>query len=389
MRIVYWFVCAAVLAACAHQSTADRATQFQAEVERIRVQYGFPGMTAAYVLRDGTVGGAASGLADIESEAPMMQNSRMLAASTGKSFVAALCVALALEGRLQLDEHVSRWLGKYDWYKRLPNHESITLRQLLTHSAGLPDHVHMKAFQQTFANEWRASENRFPPRRLVGFILDKPALFPAGMGWACSDTGYILAGMVIEEVTGHTYYDEVRRRFLDPLKLSDTAPADRRDLDRLAAGYMRADNPFGLPAKTLDVKHHLAWNPGVEWTGGGLVGTSRDLARWGAALYGGKAMSGNYLPQLLKAVAVSPREPDSRYGAGVVIYTSDRYGPVYGHAGWIPGYVSSFRYYPNSGVTLAFQVNTDKGVIDSSKNVLRKIEVRLMQVLVGETNRHK
>lgn len=382
MRALLWVVCAAVLSACAHQPAADRATRFQTEIDRIREQYGFPGMAAAYVLSDGTSGTTASGLADVEAKVPMTDKSRMLSASTGKSFVGALCIALALEGRLDLDEPVSRWLGKYDWFTRLPNHESITLRHLLTHSAGLPDHVHMEAFQEAFANEWRASKNPFPPKRLVGFILDKPAMFPAGEGWAYSDTGYILAGMVAEEVTGHDYYDEIRKRYLKPLGLLDTSPADRRDLDRLAAGYTRPDNAFGLPAKTLDQNHHLIWHPGVEWTGGGFVSTSHDLADWGAALFTGKAVSGDYLPELFKSVAIDPKDSGLRYGAGVAINTSDGFGPVYGHAGWIPGYISSFRHYPNSGITIALQINTDRGVISSDKDALSAIEERLLKVLV-------
>jgi len=392
MRAVLWILLAAVLSSClasfASQPAPDNpetgASRFQAETDRIREEFGFPGMTASYVLKDGKSGHASSGLADVESKRPMTDNSRMLAASTGKSFVGALAVALAKEGRLKLDEPVSRWLGKYDWFHRLPNHESITLMHLLTHSAGLPDHVHMEAFQKAFASEWRSAENPFPPERLVGFILDKGALFPAGKGWAYSDTGYILAGIVLEEATGRACYDEIRERFLDPLRLSDTSASDRRGLDRLASGYMSPNNPFGLPAKTLDDNSRLYWHPGVEWTGGGLASTSRDLARWGDALFTGKAMSGDYLPELLRSVIIDPVSPDTRYGAGVAVYTNDRFGPVYGHAGWIPGYVSSFRHYADYGMTVAFQINTDIGVIDSDEDVLRNVEERLMQVLIWE-----
>jgi len=379
-----WFVCVAALTACTGSPAVNRATQFQTEIDRIREQYGFPGMTAAYVLRDGTSGSAASGLAELEAAVPMKQKPRMLAASTGKSFVGALCIALASEGRLAFDEPVSRWLGQYAWFMRLPNHESMTLRQLLTHSAGLPDHVHMEAFQHAFAKEWQATNNPFPPTRLLEFILDKDPLFPAGQGWAYSDTGYILAGMVAEEVTGRAYYDEIRERFLQPLGLGDTSPADQRALDRLATGYMSPDNPFGLPARTVDENHHLTWHPGVEWTGGGWVSTSRDLAHWGAALFTGKAMAGDYRPELLKSVAIDPKVAGLRYGAGVAIYTSDRFGPVYGHAGWIPGYISSFRYYKNSGVTIALQVNTDTGAISSDQDALKTIEERIVQVLLRE-----
>jgi D-alanyl-D-alanine carboxypeptidase len=384
MRAAFSILCAAMLAACAiHQPPAEHASRFQAETDRVRVELGFPGMTAAYVLEDGTVGTAVSGLADVEANVSMTDNTRMLSASIGKSFVGALCIALALEGRLDLDEPVSRWIGTFDWFQRLPNHESITLRHLLTHSAGIPDHVHMDTFAEAFANAWQETENPFPPERLVDFVLDEPALFPAGNGWAYSDTGYILAGLIIETVTTRPCFDLIQERFLVPLGLLETSSADHRDLDRLAPGYMRPDNLFRFPVKTLDPDGRLHWHPAVEWTGGGLVSTSRDLARWGAALFSREVMAGDYLSELLNAVAVSPDLADVTYGAGVAIYSSGPFGLVYGHAGWIPGYVSSLRHYPEHGVTIAFQINTDTGIIDSDDDVLKIIEERLMQVFIG------
>jgi D-alanyl-D-alanine carboxypeptidase len=380
-----WIASTLLLTSCVDQPTADRANAFQKEIDNITEQYHLPGMTVAYVRRDGTSASTASGLADIEAKLPMTDNTRMLAASIGKSFVGALCIELAIEGRLALDEPISRWLDQYDWFIRLPNHTSMTMRHLLTHSAGLPDHVHMEAFQKAVADEWQAANNPFPPQRLIQFILDKPALFPPGQGWAYSDTGYILAGLVIEKVTGHAYDDEIRNRFLNPLGLVDTSPSNKRDLDRLAQGYMSANNPFGLPTKTLDENHHLYLHPGIEWAGGGLISTSRDLARWGAALYNGKALSGDYLSELLKGVPIDSKVIDTRYGLGVAIHTSYQFGTVYGHAGWIPGYISSFRYYRDSGVTIALQINTDKGVISSDKNTLRNIEERLAKIII-QTN---
>ena len=372
-----------MFAACAvHQPLADHPSRFQHETDRVRVEFGFPGMTAAYVLEDGTVGTAASGLADVETNVPMTDNTRMLSASIGKSFVGALSTALAIEVRLYLDEPVSRWIGTFDWFQRLPNHKSITLRHLLTHSAGIPDHVHMDTFAEAFSKAWQETGNPFPPERLVEFVLDEPALFPAGRGWAYSDTGYILAGMIIETVTGRPCFDQIQERFLVPLGLLDTSSADHRDLDRLAPGYMRPDNLFRFPVKTLDTDGHLHWHPAVEWTGGGLVSTSRDLACWGAALFAGEAIAGDYLSDLLSAVAVDPDLTDVTYGAGVAVYSSGPFGPVYGHAGWIPGYVSSLRHYPKYGVTIAFQINTDIGIIDSDDDVLKTIENRLIHVFI-------
>ncbi|MEX1299656.1 MAG: serine hydrolase domain-containing protein [Desulfotignum sp.] len=385
MRTAISILCAAMLAACAvHHPPADHTSRFQAETDRVRVEFGFPGITAACVLKDGTVVTAASGLADVEANVPMTDSTRMLSASIGKSFVGALCIALAIEGQLSLDEPISRWIDTFDWFQRLPNHESITLRHLLTHSAGIPDHVHMDTFADAFSKAWQETGNPFPPERLVAFILDAPALFPAGHGWAYSDTGYILAGLIIETVTEYPCFDQIQERFLVPLGLLDTTSADHRDLDRLAPGYMLPDNLFGFPVKTLDPDGRLHWHPAVEWTGGGLVSTSRDLARWGAALFTGRAMTGDYLSELLTAVPVDLKMTDVKYGTGVAVYSNGPFGPVYGHAGWIPGYVSSLRHYPEHGVTIAFQINTDTGIIDSDDDVLRHIEERLVQVFIGK-----
>ena len=191
--------------------------------------------------------------------------------------------------------------------------------------------------------------------------------------------------MVIEKVTGRLCFDQIQERFLAPLGLFDTSSADPRDLDRLAPGYMRPGNLLRLPVKTLDTVGRLHWHPAVEWAGGGLISTSRDLARWGAALFDGEAMTGDYLLELLSAVPVDPDLADVTYGAGVAIYSSGRFGPVYGHASWIPGYVSSLRHYPEHGVTMAFQINTDIGNIDSDDDALKSIENRLIHVFIKKT----
>ena len=74
-------------------------------------------------------------------------------------------------------------------------------------------------------------------------------------------------------------------------------------------------------------------------------------------------MEADYLDQLLDGVPVHPNAPGVFYGSGVAIYQDTPHGPVYGHGGWIPGYVSSLRHYAEHGLTIAFQLNSDVGVI--------------------------
>jgi len=386
---VLWFAAAVGLmfaTAIYHPALANSLAlkaQFQLEIETLHDQYQFPGATAAYILPDGTVEVIATGLADVEYKIPMTLQSRMLAASIGKTFVGATVVALAQEGELSLDDPISKWLGDRLWFSRLPNHDVITLRQLLTHTSGIANHVELDRFKCAFREKWRAKENPFPPEALIAFVLDQPPLFKAGEGWYYSDTGYILVGLIIEAVTGHSYYEEVTRRFLEPLQLTLTAPSNHCKLPGLAAGYLAPDNIFNLPEKTTLRPGIMAWHPGIEWTGGGLVSNSGDLVKWAKALFEGHAMEGNYLETLLQSVPINSDDPDTQYGIAVGIHENGPLGSTYGHGGWIPGYCSSLRYYPDCDVAIAFQINTDIGIMDSSAAVIEEMEIRLAKVVMA------
>ena len=340
----------------------------------------FPGATVAYVLPDGTIGEVASGFADLETKEPMTTKSRMLAASVGKTFVAAIVVALAKEGRLNLDDLLSYWLSDRCWYSRLPNCETITLRHLLTHSSGIPDHVHIARFLQSSSKEWH-SDRPFSPESLIEYILDQAPLFEAGSCWAYTDTGYILLGLVIEKVTNNSYYEELKRRFLKPLKLDMTSSSDRPALPGLVAGYTAQDNVFGLPRKTVDESGVMVWNPSIEWTGGGLISTACDLAVWAKLLFEGRAIQSDYLTDLFHSVPVRDDDSGVRYGAGVLIEQKDPLGQRWGHGGIIPGYTSSMRYYPKYGVAVVFQMNADSGV----SAFVGDIEHRLARIVIRRT----
>lgn len=380
------FIPALVFALCAvtpahAQDSAQLQDGLQGVLDTFRDRYGFPGATAAIALPDGTVIVAATGFADVEAGIAMTPDSRMLAASIGKTFVAATVLELESEGRLSRADLLADHLGERAWFRDLPNAQTITIGHLLHHTAGLPDHVHLPAFQSTWA-QMTTGDARIPPEDLIGFVTGMEPLFEAGTAWSYSDTGYVLLGLVIEEVTGMPWEDVVRARFLGPLMLLGTIPSDRRDLPNLAVGYVAPDNPFGLPERTAGLDGQLLWNPAVEGAGGGLASTSHDLALWGHLVFTGSAMEGPYLDRLLDAVPVSADTPDVLYGAGVAMYADTPRGPVYGHGGWIPAYVSSLRYYPDHGVTVAFQINTDTGFLDGTSDLAPALEAALADMVI-------
>jgi D-alanyl-D-alanine carboxypeptidase len=353
---------------------------FESELKELHEKYKFPGATAAYILPDGSFEVFAVGLADIELGTPMGPDSKMLAASIGKTFVGAEVLALVEDGLLNLDVPISKWLEDRGWFSRLPNHDKITLRHLLNHSSGLANHVESEDFIQSFNNNWRAPNDLFLPEKLIEFVLDLPALFDAGEGWYYSDTNYILAGLIIEKVTGRTYFDEIKRRFLIPLNMNFTEPSDHLELSGLASGYISDESPFNLPQKTTSEPGRLVWNPKIEWTGGGLISNPGDLVIWAKALFEGRVFEGDYLGELLKPVEVSE---DVYYGIAVGIHENGPLGRSYGHGGWIPGYCSSLRYYPEHGIAIAFQINTDIGIVDDSTSVVEDMEIRLAEVIIN------
>ncbi|UCC32011.1 MAG: beta-lactamase family protein, partial [Phycisphaerales bacterium] len=305
---------------------------------------------------------------------PMTPRDRMLLGSIGKTYVTAVMLKLVEEGRVELDSKISRLFGHDEWFPRLPNAHGITLRMLMNHTSGISRYIYTPEFQAAIKGQphkiWR-------PEELLSFILDAKPLFPVGQGWSYSDTNYILVGMIIERVTGRTYYEELTDRILMPFKLVDTSPSDRADLEGLVDGYTSEGNILGLP---VEVARHgrYAINPQFEWTGGGLVTTSLDLARWAKLLYGGEVLKPESLRQMLDGVETA-RDSDRKYGLATMMRPSV-HGPVVGHAGYMPGYLSMMAYYLNHDLATAIQVNTDVGVdLPALEKVLDDVAEELLR----------
>ena len=327
----------------------------------------FPGASLALVLPGGEEIALCAGLASREDERAMRPKDRMPAGSIGKTFVAAAALRLRQAGRLDLEDAASRWLGEEEWFARLPNSEHLTLRNLLEHSSGIPEYYVNPGFIENLREEPARVR---PPEELVSLVLDAPPLFAAGEGWSYADTNYLLVGMVIERASQKTFYEQVREHFLIPHGLRDTLPSDRRDLPGLAQGYVVMGQGLGFPARAL-VDGRLAVNPQFEWCGGGFATTPLDLARWARVLYQGRAFEGEYLDELLAGVETG-RLPGERYGLGTFL-RGTRAGPMRGHEGFYPGYLSAMAFFPESGFAAALQVNTDD---------LRGLGVRSMHTLL-------
>jgi D-alanyl-D-alanine carboxypeptidase len=347
-------LCAALVVGApvtAQQPAASLPEALQRKLDELRERSGVPGITAGIVLVDGTSIGLASGLADTVTREPMRPSSLLLQGSVGKTYVAAVALQLVQEGRLDLDAKVSTYLGDEPWFAQVPNHADVTVRQLMNHTSGIVRYE----FDERFIADLLAQPDRiWRPEEQIAYLFGSEPPFAAGAGWDYSDTNYLILGLIIERLTGETYYAELRRRVLEPLSLANTVPSDRRRIPGLVQGYGGPENPFG-PAEML-VDGVFAFNPQFEWTGGGIASTAADLARWGKALYEGRAFDATLLPVMLDGVPAR-LGPNARYGLGVIIRPTPL-GESWGHSGFFPGYLTELAYFPEYRVAVAVQVNS-------------------------------
>ena len=358
-------------------NTTELKAALQLKLDEWHKAGSFPGATLGVALPNGESFGLAVGFSDRDSKTAMKPTDRMLAGSVGKTFAAATALQLIKEGKIGLDDKVEKYLGREQWFTRLPNAKDITVRQLMNHTSGLVRYE----FKEQFTKDLTANPDKvWQPAELVAYLLDEKPPFEAGKGWDYSDTNYIVLGMIIEKVTGKKFYDEANRRLLKPLKLTDTIPQDGPRLKGLVQGYAGPNNPFG-GTDAMIVNGKFAINPQFEWTGGGYVSTAHDLARWAKMFYEGKAFSPDLLPQVVEGVAAPMLGRESKYGLGAIIRKTQA-GTSYGHSGFFPGYMTDMMYFPEHKIAVAVQVNTSVG--RSLGKPLGRVLVEMVEVIAAK-----
>lgn len=261
-----------------------------------------------------------------------------LAYSVTKTFIAALALQLRDEGALSLDDPVVRWLPD------VPENTRITLRQLLGHTAGVPDYGGLPAYHRAV----RTSPSQpWTFHRYLAETLGRGLLFPPGQAWAYSNPGYMLAKRIVEEAGGSSLATLVRQRIAGPLGLERTFVAESiEDLAGLAPALSSQLSPDRSPCEVRGLYH-----PG--WVSHGVVAsTASDIARFLDALLEGDVVAPasraelTALRPLRRGIApgedespLRPREPG--YGLGLMGDSASPWGRLAGHNGGGPGYAAS------------------------------------------------
>ncbi|MEU9453981.1 serine hydrolase domain-containing protein [Streptomyces sp. NPDC048277] len=287
------------------------------------VAKGAPGAMAR--VDDGTqVYRTARGIADRSTGRALTTADRFRIGSVTKTFSAVVLLQLVDEHKLDLDTSVNDYLPGL-----LPD-DRITVRQVLSHRSGLYDYT-----DDLFADSvsgFEAVRNKvFTYRQLVDLALKKPRTNAPGAAYSYSNTNFVVAGMLIEKLTGHSVRTEYQNRILGPLKLSDTfyVHPDTKIPGQHANGYLTADEAGADPVDATDQT--------VSWaqSAGAIISSARDLDTFYSALARGKLTSAARLADMERFSRVNST---TSYGLGLRRRDLSCGISVYGHTGAVQGY---------------------------------------------------
>jgi D-alanyl-D-alanine carboxypeptidase len=287
-------------------------------------------------------------------------------ASNTKTMTAAVIVLLAQEGKLSLDDPVSKYVPD------VPNGDNITITELLNMRSGLytydDDPEFWAVLERDPTKVWR-------PAEVLAIAFKHPPYFPPGTDFHYSNTNYALLGLIAEKIDGKPLAQIMHDRLFGPLGLKDTMlPAVTSNTlpEPYSHGYLYGgcsfrnltDKPYppdiqtAVKAGTLKPDDCTDQNSSYAWAAGGVLSTAKDCAVWIKALVGGKVLNPDYQRRWLDSLQPEvPSKPDGqKYGYGI---SQISWGPntIYFHGGEMPGFNSKISYDPINKLTLIIWTN--------------------------------
>ncbi|GAA2800569.1 serine hydrolase domain-containing protein [Streptomyces showdoensis] len=281
-------------------------------------------------------------------------NDRFRVGSITKTFTATVLLQLQAEGRIDLDDPVEKWLpGVVSGHGH--DGRGITVRQLLNHTSGIYSYTSDPAFQERVfgAGFLQHRYDTWTPKQLVDVAMAHEPDFAPGTSWNYSNTNFVLAGMVIEKVTGRSYAKAVENRIVKPLKLRATSvPGTDSRMPRPHSGaYSKLASDASGP--TYDV---TALNPSIAGAAGEMISDSNDLQTFYRALLKGRLLPAAELKEMTDTVRVTP---ELGYGLGLMQQKLSCGKEVWGHGGGIHGSSSQAVVTRDGEHSLAGNLNAD------------------------------
>lgn len=312
---------------------------------------------AAVLVRSPEIGTCflSFGARTLDGKQPIRLDDQLRIGSNTKTMTATVILQLVQEGKLRLEDPVSKY------HVGVPNGDNITIAQLLSMRSGLRDYTGLPVFGEMLDAQ---PERVFTPDEVLSLGFAQPPAFAPGQGYLYANPNTVLLGLIIEQLTGQPLAQVFEQRIYRPLGMKRTllpAAGSHTMPEAHAHGYMfgsisefvagRPLSPEQIEAAnagTLKPIDRTDMNPSWGWAAGAVVSTTRDLARYAKALGSGELLDKEMQSERLASVRpIDPAKPDPAYGLGIV-----RYGKLYGHTGELPGFDSFMAYDPERDITV-------------------------------------
>jgi len=323
----------------------DRAHRdvVQRELDALVRDAGFPAALATTQDSRGRSRDYTAGVGNLETGARVPLDGQVRIGSNSKTFVAVALLQLVDEGSVDLDAPVETYLPGLVHGDGVDG-SVITVRQVLQHTSGVPNYTAVMNLD-FFATRHHYVE----PRELLDLALTQPGT-PPGQAWAYSNTNYVIAGLIVQKVTGRPLAEVVTDRVIEPLHLRDTYVPDRGEEE------LRERHPLGYHASEPggELRDITVLDPSWAWGAGDIVSTPSDLDAFFVALLGGELLPPDLLAEMQTTVETAPELHGLRYGLGLFSTPLSCGGVAWGHGGSIPGYETGGGVGPDgTSVTVA------------------------------------
>ncbi|MFT7485185.1 MAG: CubicO group peptidase (beta-lactamase class C family) [Candidatus Paceibacteria bacterium] len=302
--------------------------------------FGQPGMAVGIIHDGDLVFAEGFGMANLEVGSENGPEVLYRIGSTSKQFTATAISLLALDGKLELDAPLNKYLPTFVDYK-----PPVTVRQLVNHTSGLPDYINIQFSQGGGGKAW------FTPKQTLAVLSTADLEFTPGSRYAYSNSNYFLMGELVQRASGKSLRDFARERIFNPLGMDDTRFHDRHDevIEGRSHGYSR-QTESGRGEWKVDITH-------LDHVGdGGVFTTIEDLAKWDANFYGNKLGHGQALLDLLHRQGVLNDGETIAYASGLNIGSNRGLRTVTHGGSWV-GYLAAMDRYPDQRFTVIVLAN--------------------------------
>ncbi|MFD8087238.1 serine hydrolase domain-containing protein [Kitasatospora sp. NPDC059722] len=310
--------------AAASAAAAVRPDAVQQALNALVRDDGMPAALASVQDRNGRTRTYTAGVGDLTTGSKVPRDGQVRIGSNTKAFTAVVVLQLAGEGKIGLDASVDTYLPGLVRGEGIDGRR-ITVRQLLQHTSGLPDYgIHL--------DDDEIRNRYFEPRELLDIALRYKADAAPGTTWGYSNTNYVLAGLIVQKVTGRPLAEEMDRRIIKRIGLRHTyfpAPGEMTIREPHPQGYHR--NPVDGPLRDFTES-----DPSAGWAAGQLISTNSDLNRFFTALLAGHLLPADQLAEMRTTVPAGTS--GLRYGLGLTSRPLSCGGVYWGHGGDIAGY---------------------------------------------------